>query len=162
MEEKLAQQRQTIYTAMISKRKRSSKTFKRMLSLQGGIEKDKFIFDRLQVEFEPDDSLHRHDTRWTKFFPVITLKQSERQPSSLLDNLIRYIKDYEQLLNKQFTLLQNSVSEYLTMRNMEVSYKLQRNMWILTIIMAILTILVAKSDLKSLWISISQFLKNLF
>lgn len=127
-----------------------------MLSLQGGIEKDKFIFDRLQVEFEPDDSLHRHDTRWTKFLPVITVKQSERQPSSLLDNLIRYIKDYEQLLSKQFTLLQNSVSEYLTMCNMEVSYKLQRNMWILTIIMAILTIIIAKSDLKSFW----KLLKN--
>jgi hypothetical protein len=132
-------------------------TLNKHIKLNNIIKRESMLLDRIAMEFEQRTNYIRYEME-----PVQDMKETKtipdgKQGGNLRDIMIESVKFDIGLLKKHLSLITTSFSEYLAARNMQVTYRLQRSIWGLTIVVTIATI----AGLAANWPNIQNLLNGL-
>lgn len=129
----------------------------RYIKLNNVVKQESMILERTSMEFnEQINSIH-YKMKTVEDMKVIKINPNVNEDKNLKDVSIKFVKFDINRLKKSLSLVTNSFSEYLSTRNMEVMYRLQLNIFWLTIVVTIATIV----GLLANWPIIKAFL-NMF
>jgi hypothetical protein len=144
--------RQDIYGKM---RNRFLPLFKmnRLVRLNNIVKQESMILERIAMEFEQEWKFIHHEMEPIKALNAIENHTKGREVRNLRDLMMESIRFRINLIRKHFSLVANSFSEYVALRNMEATYRLQRSIFWLTIIVAVATVI----GLAANWSTILTF-----
>ncbi len=127
----------------------------RYIKLNNVIKQESMILERTSMEFNERINRIHYEMKTVEDMKIIKKNPNVNEDKNLKDVSIEIVKFDIDRLKKSLSLVTNSFSEYLTARNMEVMYRLQLNIFWLTIVVTIATIV----GLLANWASIKVFLK---
>lgn len=125
----------------------------RLVRLSNIVKHESMILERIAMEFEQEANFIHHEMEPIKALKAIETPTKGREVRNLRDLMMESVRFQINLIRKHFSLVANSFSEYVALRNMEAMYRLQRSIFWLTIIVAIATII----GLAANWSTILSF-----
>ena len=151
----------------ISMKRRSFSWFKlnNLINLNNSVMYESMLQERISMEFEERKEAIRHAMAPYDDIIKIKLNIGDSGGQYLRETLIKGVMWRITRLRKHFSVMKNSFSEYLSVRNMEALFTLQRRILLLTVIIAIATIigLAANIDsIKNVFNSLFQFVMRIF
>lgn len=129
----------------------------RLITLSNTVMHESMIHERFELEFKERKNIINHDLQSYNDIVMLKLSTDENEGQYLRGVLISTVLSRIAYLKNFFALMKNSFSDFLSLKNMEALYSLQRRIFWLTVIIALVsaTSLIASNDF------IRQFLKSL-
>ncbi|TVL99484.1 MAG: hypothetical protein CV087_17705 [Candidatus Brocadia sp. WS118] len=125
------------------------------IKLNNVVKQESMILERTSMEFNERIKYIHYKMKSIEDMKIIKKNPNVNEVENLKDVSIEFVKFDIDRLKKSLSLVTNSFSEFLSTRNMEVMYRLQLNIFWLTIVVTIATIV----GLLANWASIKVFLK---
>ena len=128
----------------------------RYIKLNNVIKQESMILERTSMEFNERINHIHYEMKTVEDMKIIKKNPNINEDKNLKDVSIEFVKFDIDRLKKSLSLVTNSFSEYLSARNTEVMYRLQLNIFWLTVIVTIATIV----GLLANWAGIKAFLQH--
>jgi len=131
------------------------KGFRRDIRLHNHLQRQSLLFSRFRAEFtQNENDLKRHSSELKSFDKLLRHRPEQKNMS---DAVFSYIENHLKLLTEHIELVSNAFLDHLSSRNMELTYRLQRQMFVWTIVVTLATVL----GLVASWPAIKEFFHGL-
>lgn len=128
------------------------------IKLADAVQRESMLLDRFFMEFEQKKELVRHEMGEAGNLKASGPASGSEGERNLRDVTVGAVGFFSERLKQHASLVTNSFSQYLTIRNIDAMYRLQRKILWLTIIVVALTIV----GLVANWEKLSKILHTWF
>lgn len=125
------------------------RSFRREIATIRRLAQESFLIDRLAVEFRDNEKFLKREAG--EFSDLSNQELKDSSPRRLVDDLFETIKWRIGLIQTHMQLVNKAFSDRLGVLNMEVTYRLQRRILWLTIVVTIATVIATWIGLEDYW-----------
>jgi hypothetical protein len=136
----------------------------KLLQLDQGVTQERFVFNRLSSEYRYMKSLNYLARNAETAAGLKDSKLPHFKSQDLLEALFQEMERYLSLIKDQYETLNTGFKDYLDVKNLQVSYKLQRRIFWLTVFLLLIAIIQMLPEKKkeNMFLKISAIYKYVY